>query len=134
MNESPFTYRKMDEARANYTSDRVVEVIDSAATSFTPAWTPLAVDPEDGTKYQIYGELAADEPSPGTGKKGDWVQLTVTSGSVSFTAGTYSRIKYVYDNIVIPQAQLPSIKAEMKNITLEARARRIAVTYSQIAA
>ena len=134
MNESPFTYAPMSEDRANYTSDRVVETIEASATSFTPAWTPLAVDPEDNTKYQIYGELAADEPSPGTGKKGDWVQLTVTSGSVSFTAGTYSRIKYVYDNIVIPQEKLPQIKAEMDSLTLEARARRIAVTYSQIAA
>ena len=43
-------------------------------------------------------------------------------------------ITYVYNNIVVPQGQLPSIKAEMKSIPLVAKARRIAVYYSQIAA
>ena len=43
-------------------------------------------------------------------------------------------ITYLYNNIVIPQAQLPTIKAEMKSISLVAKARRIAVYYSQIAA
>lgn len=43
-------------------------------------------------------------------------------------------ITYVYNNIVVPQDKLPAIKAEMKSIPLVAKARRIAVYYSQIAA
>lgn len=44
------------------------------------------------------------------------------------------KIAYTYDNIVIPQETLPTLKAELQNIGLEAHARRIAVFYSQMAA
>ena len=44
------------------------------------------------------------------------------------------RVAYVYDNVVIPQNDLPVIRAEMKSIALVAKARRIAIYYSQIAA
>lgn len=43
-------------------------------------------------------------------------------------------IEYKYNNRVIPQNDLPVITAQMRGITLEAKARRIAVFYSQIAA
>lgn len=43
-------------------------------------------------------------------------------------------VSYVYDNIIIPQEKLPTLKAEIKSIPLLAKARRIAVYYSQIAA
>lgn len=44
------------------------------------------------------------------------------------------RVAYVYDNVVIPQNDLPVIRAEMRSIALVAKARRIAIYYSQIAA
>ena len=47
-------------------------------------------------------------------------------------AGT--KVAYKYDNIVVPQETLPTLKAELQNIGLEAHARRIAVFYSQMAA
>ena len=57
--------------------------------------------------------------------------VTVTIASATAT-GTY-RIKYLYDNIVVPQNDIPQLNAEMAEITLTAHARRIAVYYSQIA-
>jgi len=38
------------------------------------------------------------------------------------------------DNVVIPQNDLPIVNAEMKMMPLMAKARRVAVYYSQIAA
>lgn len=38
------------------------------------------------------------------------------------------------DNVVIPQNDLPIVNAEMKSISLIAKARRVAIYYSQIAA
>ena len=47
-------------------------------------------------------------------------------------AGNY-KVAYLYDNIVVPQNDIPQLNAELKEITLTAHARRIAVYYSQIA-
>ena len=90
----------------NYTGQAVVETLDNTDT---PSWTPvLQAWAEDGTELEVVdGKLAA----PYSGK-----------------------IKYLYDNVVIPQTKLPMLKAEMKSIALLAHARRIAVYYSQIAA
>lgn len=44
------------------------------------------------------------------------------------------KVSYVYNNIVVPQNALPTVKAEMEAMPLLAKARRIAVFYSQIAA
>lgn len=43
-------------------------------------------------------------------------------------------LSYVYNNIAIPQNDLPILNAEMKAMPLVAKARRIAVYYSQISA
>lgn len=37
------------------------------------------------------------------------------------------KVTYIYDNVVVPQNELPMLKAEMKSIPLIAKARRIAV-------
>lgn len=44
------------------------------------------------------------------------------------------RVAYVYDNVVIPQKNLPLLVAKMDAIPLIAKARRIAIYYSQMAA
>ena len=44
------------------------------------------------------------------------------------------KVLYIYNNQVIPQEKLPTVRAHMRGISLEAKARRIAVTYSQFAA
>lgn len=77
------------------------------------------------------------ELSDGAGKKG---KITYATGKVTFDASQITDenvtmfVNYVYDNVVIPQNDLPIINAEIKAIPLIAKARRIAIYYSQIAA
>lgn len=108
---------RMGDAQADYTSSYVVENIDSKATSFAPAWTPVA-----GDKVELQ-------------KKADstWEEKSLTEGKVDFTADTYTKARYTYNNEVIPQNDLPIINAKLDKIDLLARARRIAIYYSQFA-
>ena len=107
---NPFRLGDVD---ANYTSQAVVENVE--AGEFKPAWTPvvdnkvtfIGADGNEKVMELVDGKVTIDEPG---------------------------RVKYQYDNIVIPQNDLPMLRAEMKAIPLIAKARRIAVYYSQIAA
>lgn len=58
------------------------------------------------------------------------------NAGITFTAAVSgaSVLRYSYNNVVVPQAKLPMIKAEVKAMPLIAKARRIAIFYSQIAA
>ena len=104
---------KLGDVDANYTSQAVVENVE--AGDFVPAWTPV-VD----NKVTF---VAAD---------GTETEMDLVDGKVNIAEP--GRVKYQYDNIVIPQNDLPMLRAEMKSIPLIAKARRIAVYYSQIAA
>ena len=108
---SPFGLGKVDE---KYTSSRVVEEIAAEATKFEPAWTPVVGDVEGRVKATGAWEKIADL---GT-----------------FDAGKYDKARYVYNNEVIPQEKLPTVKAVMKTMPLVAKARRIAIYFSQFAA
>lgn len=63
---------------------------------------------------------------------------TNTSAGITLNSapaeGAVVTISYNYNNVVIPQNDLPILSAQMKAIPLIAKARRIAVYYSQIAA
>ena len=104
---------KLGDVDANYTSQAVVENVQ--AGEFKPAWTPVV-----GNKVTF---IAAN---------GDETEMELVDGKVNITEP--GRVKYQYDNIVIPQNDIPMLRAEMKSIPLIAKARRIAVYYSQIAA
>lgn len=114
MISNPFGFGTVD---PNYTSYKVVETI--AKDQEELAWGPVI----EGSVEKYEG--------------GKWVQAD------SYTAeGTYvpyapvegDKVRYSYNNVIVPQDKLPTIKAEMKSIPLVAKARRIAVYYSQIAA
>lgn len=150
----------VDENRQNYTSAAVVETEtitseQEAAHKITlkPMWAPLAVATDaTGVKYPVdlkvtvngvvYEKAAApsanDSYSAVYSKDGNGVEtieLTFASaGDDNFKEGMTLKFAYKYDNVIIPQNDLPILNAEIKNITLEAKARRIAVYYSQIAA
>ena len=113
---SAYRLGKMDEDRANYTSNFVVEKADSA--SYVPAWNP------------VVGSIEVEETA------GNWVAAVMSGTAVTNANG--KRIRYVYNNVVIPQTStpdsLPTLTANMSHIQLTAKARRIAVYYSQIAA
>lgn len=73
-----------------------------------------------------------------TGSGGAKGTVTYKTGEITLNAGVASTgatvdVNYAYDNIVIPQNDLPILNAELKAIPLTAKARRIAVYYSQIA-
>lgn len=110
----PFRLGNVD---VNYTSAKVVET--ATGTEFTPAWGPVVKD-EDGKQY-VEEEIS-----------GVWTKKALTDGKVTVTSG--NRVRYEYDNVVIPQADLPIINASIESIALVAKARRVAVYYSQIAA
>jgi len=122
----PFRLGKVD---TNYTSERVVETVPAEAQSIKLSWTPVVKE-------------AFTNVVEGVETKYD-VKITAADGTVTFanvaadgtvTAAAGSRVAYIYDNVVIPQNDIPMVKAEMESIALVAKARRIAVYYSQIAA
>lgn len=119
------------DAHPDFTANRVVENLDTkgATEDYYLAWNPVCKDREgkavvevmlDGAWTRVAEELLIVDEK-GVALKKD-----------SFADGT--RIRYCYDNVVIPQHDLPMVKAEMKSIALVARARRVAVYFSQIAA
>lgn len=107
---NPFGFGNVD---ADFTGSRVVENVEAGEIVF--AWKPQA----GSVKFLAEGAS-------------EYVALDAVDGK--YTAPAAGKVAYVYDNVVIPQNDLPMIKAEMKSIALVAKARRIAVYYSQIAA
>lgn len=138
---------------SSYTADRVVETAATPAADLVVSWTPTVkgvfktyTDPVSGQTVELNSEIEWNKAGKPTTTAYD-VKVTATNGTVTYKnfqsdgktvlstdLSDGARVAYVYDNIVIPQEKLPTIKAEIKNITLEAKARRIAVYYSQIAA
>ena len=120
----PFRLGKVDK---DYTSDTVVEsfVGDGTTTAFKVMWGPIVT-----TSVKVLVN--------GAEKVVDTDYTIAEDGTVTFTTAPVAddqiRIGYVYDNIVIPQNDLPIVNAEIKSIALVAKARRVAVYYSQIAA
>lgn len=120
----PFRLGKVDK---DYTSERVVETFvgDGTKTAFKVMWGPIDTD---SVKVLVDGA----EKVVGTDYN------VAKDGTITFTtapaADDQIRIGYVYDNVKIPQNDLPMVNVRMESIALQAKARRVAVYYSQIAA
>lgn len=124
---------KLGEVDVNYTANAVVEPL-NAGTGNVLAWTPVVKGAfRDPDTLQVLGDVKVGNTylfyKPEDGKL--YEEDTYTT-EYSATAG--DKAAYKYDNVVIPQNDLPILNAEMKSIPLIAKARRIAVYYSQIAA
>ena len=126
---SPFGLGKVD---PNYTADRVVETTKAVQADSKVvaqlAWTPVMVD--DAGKL-VQGKILKGVTEVKEYKATKDGKIEFTSG---VSAGNEIKVAYVYDNVVIPQNDLPIVNAQIKNIPLIAKARRVAVYYSQIAA
>lgn len=143
MFNSVFRHGEMTPERVDYTSDRVVETV-SATGTFTPAWTPVLVDAftdANGTKHALKVMTTTTATGATVETFADVTVAadgTVTYPTITVAEGTTVKVAYVYNNIVIPQTSTPNslvtLKAELKGISLFAKARRIAIYYSQIAA
>ena len=103
---------KMDAARMAYTGAKVVE---DAIADATTAWKPVDGKVEKFAGLDSQGEAIWEEIAVANIKKGD-------------------KIRYEYDNVVIPQEDLPILNAVTRDIAITAKTRRIAIYYSQIAA
>lgn len=108
---NPWQFGNVD---VDYTGNRVVEPVEAGEIAF--AWTPV----EGTVKFCKDGETEYTELTP--------------DGAGKYTAADKGKVAYFYNNEVIPQNDLPMVKAEMKSIALVAKARRVAIYYSQLAA
>ena len=135
--------KKLD---TNYTAAKVCEAKDAAGAGeykVSLMWTPVVPTTVEvvatGATFRDNGEGKLQEMENGqvkvSGKEGT---IDYATGAISFAASTLTAgavfVNYAYDNVVIPQNDLPIINAEIKAIPLIAKARRIAIYYSQIAA
>ncbi len=130
----------------NYTAAKVCEAKEAAGAGeykVSLMWTPVVPTTVEvvatGATFRDNGEGKLQEMENGQvkvgGKEGT---IDYATGAISFAASTLTSgavfVNYAYDNVVIPQNDLPIINAEIKAIPLIAKARRIAIYYSQIAA
>jgi hypothetical protein len=117
----PFKLGPVDPA---FTSSAVVEQFtgNGTATTFTIAWTPiLALGTVTVNGVAVTGSTFV-------------ASTGVVTLAVAPANGAVVRIAYTYDNVVVPQGDLPIINARLASIALIAKARRVAIYYSQIAA
>ena len=130
---SPFKLGNVD---PNYTADRVVEAATAGTGAQALAWTPIVhgaiVNSDVAYDVKLVKAGAADIYAFYNDADQKFYSDADYTTQVNVAADT--KVAYVYDNIIVPQNDLPTLKAEMKSIPLIARARRIAVYYSQIAA
>lgn len=149
---NPWEFGSQTDADGNpihtdFTGARVVENV-TAAGDYTLAWDKavkgaFTVITVSGKVVEFDPRATYTDEEKATIATKD-VKVVKASGDVQYVdlnpAGKVAglaegdRVAYVYDNVVIPQNDLPVIRAEMKSIALVAKARRIAIYYSQIAA
>lgn len=119
----------------DYTAQAVVEGVEDVE-EHKVAWLPLAVD-ENGKQIIRFLDAAGEELEATPDANGLFVNDETGAIVATFEdseAENVFKIAYKYNNIVIPQKKLPTLVAKMESIPLIAKARRIAVFYSQIAA
>lgn len=129
----------------NYTGDSVVETFVASQTKlgFAPVVEGVFKSADGKTvlgdiavttgSTTVYGTFANEASR----KDGTLASMTFKAADGTSTTHTFAandKIAYKYDNVIIPQEELPTLKAQLNNIGLEAHARRIAVFYSQMAA
>lgn len=145
---SPFQLGAVDR---NYTSASVVEAFTTGQTNL--AWAPCLTGmfyntAADGTRTVLgdvkvttaadpavsyFGTFASDAARE-TGLLTGMTFKDSTGTTQSYTIVNGDKIAYAYNNVIIPQNDLPIVNAEMDSIPLIAKARRVAIYYSNLAA
>ena len=128
----PFGIAKRDERNMQYTAQAVVEEVELDGEGMaTLSWHPIFAASGKGL-------ATVDERTPVVvgGDSGVTVEvIDAAAGKIKVTGATGKvKIKYMYNNVIIPQDDLPIVNVEMKQIPLVAKFRRIAIYYSSIAA
>lgn len=112
----------MSDARIDYTSQAVAELVEvgeegKAFLAWTPisaAYAPELVGAESGASIEVVDAATGE------------VKITGASGIV--------KVKYLYDQVHIPANDLPTLGMKVEGIALEAKPRRIAIYFDQMAA
>ena len=104
----------------------------------------VMVQPVDNTSKM--GDLRLEGVQPKVEvvvEDADGTAVTTSAGTVNYATGAITltsgvtgavQVAYSYNNVNIPQNDIPLLSAKMESMPLLAKARRIAVYYSQIAA
>lgn len=127
---SPFKLGNVD---ANYTAASVAEshtatAAEVAAHVFTVKWTPVASVSAVKIGSTAYSVLTTGSPVADTSVlMGTDGTITFAAADTLFVANAVVDVLYVYDNVIIPQNDLPIVNAEIASIALVAKARRVAV-------
>lgn len=113
----------------DYTGDAVVE----AVTTFTSGTTAVAFTPVIAGSIKLLDADGAqvDNGDATAGADGKITAGTYKSGK---SATDVKKIAYRYNNIVIPQEKIPTVTMAMDGVALTAKAKRVQVYYSQMAA
>lgn len=133
---------RLGDVDTEYTSEKISGEAKAVATATAVEgqlnWHPVIA----GTVNIVHGSVVITDD--GNGVLSATAGLTGT-GTIDYETGKYTYTlatedtasvpfaNYVYDNVVIPQNDLPLLNVELKGLTLTAKARRIAIYYSQIA-
>lgn len=129
-----------------YTSLRVTETFVTGQTAL--AWTPILPDMFKDANGTALGDIKVIKASDGSVLYGTFASAEArqagtlasmtfkdaSGSSASYTIVANDKMAYAYNNVVIPQNDLPILNAKLEAIPLVAHARRIAIYYSQIAA
>ncbi len=129
--------------KAEYTANAVTEGISDGQTKL--CWGPVLqgsfalLDASRADVKVVRGDdvvfgIFADGEAAKTGTLAGMTFKNEDGTPSTFAIADGDKVAYKYDNVVIPQNDLPILNAEMANIPLLAKARRIAIYYSQIAA
>lgn len=62
------------------------------------------------------------------------LDVTTSTGGADGKVGTTFDLEYYYDNVYVPQNDLPILNVRKNRIAVEAKVRRIAINYAQLAA
>lgn len=137
----PFKLGAMNDARVNYTGAAVVEnhtvtagEASAHAVTVAPVWNPfIGIEKVvlDGVAYEI---VAAGSEVANVSCSVSNKTITFASADTHFVADKVLAFGYKYDNALIPQESLPTLRAEVAAIALKAAPRRLAIYYSQFAA
>ena len=126
---SPFKLGKVDK---DYTADSVVENVEvvqaGTAQDIIPAWTPVIAETFLGTDGKMHAVKVLDTTTATGAVAVTYADLVDGKFSLTPVTGHTYKFAYRYDNVLIPQNDLPTVNAELKSIALVAKARRVAIT------
>lgn len=130
---------RLGDAHVDYTSAKVVE--EFTGTSGKASWFPVYTGEVVAAQARITSITTAGGVAVAVAADAkvtvaeDGQTLTFSNGTGTTINSTDKvKVAYVYDNTLIPQNDLPILNAQMKAMPLVAKARRIAIYYSQMAA